>query len=98
MKEAQGNYKVIFVPLNAQHLAYFDKNNIEYYITYPSLDSWEWVKQRSIDRGNNEKWLNRIEEVFEEYYVLSKKSKCKKMFIVNEKTSLEEILKENKFI
>lgn len=98
IKEEQNNYDILFVQLNSQHLDYFDKNNIEYYIAYPSLDSWEWVKQRSINRGNNEKWLKRLEEVFEEYYIASKNSKCKEIFIVNEQTSLEDILKRKKFI
>lgn len=98
IEEEQKNYDIIFVQLNLQHLKYFDRNNIEYYIVYPSLDSWEWVKQRSIERGNNKRWLNRLKNVFEEYYIASKKSKCKELFIVNEKTSLEDILKEKKFI
>lgn len=98
IEEEQKNYNIIFVQLNLQHLEYFDRNNIEYYIVYPSLDSWEWVKQRSIERGNNKRWLNRLKNVFEEYYIASKKSKCKELFIVNEKTSLEDILKEKKFI
>jgi len=98
MKEAQKNYDIVFVQLNIQHLEYFDNNNIEYYIVYPSLDSWEWVKQRSINRGNNEKWLAGAEQVFEEYYIASKNSKCKKMFMVNKHVSLEDVLKENKFI
>ena len=98
MKEAQNKYDVVFVQLNAKHLEYFDKNTLEYYIVYPSLDSWQWVKQRSIKRGNNEEWLKRLKDVFEKYYILSEKSNCKKMFIVNEQISLENILKENKFI
>lgn len=98
IEEEQKNYDIIFVQLNLQHLKYFDRNNIEYYIVYPSLDSWEWVKQRSIERGNNKRWLNKLKNVFEEYYIASKKSKCKELFIVNEKTSLEDILKEKKFI
>ncbi len=98
IEEEQKNYDIIFVQLNLQHLEYFDRNNIEYYIVYPSLDSWEWVKQRSIERGNNKRWLNRLKNVFEEYYIASKKSKCKELFIVNEKTSLENILKEKRFI
>lgn len=98
IKEAQNKYDVVLVQLNKMHLEYFDKHNIEYYVVYPSLDSWEWVKQRSINRGNNDKWLSRLEEVFEEYYIASKNSNCKEMFIVSENTSLEDILKENKFI
>lgn len=98
IKEEQNNYDIIFVQLNLQHLEYFDKNNIEYYIVYPSLDSWEWVKQRSIKRGNNSRWLARLKNVFEEYYIASKRSKCKELFIVNEKISLEDILKEKEFI
>lgn len=98
MKEAQNNYDVVFVQLHPQHLEFLDKNHIEYYTVYPSLDSWEWVKQRSIARGNNKKWINRLEEVFEEFFFITKNSKCKKMFIVNEETSLEHVLKENKFI
>lgn len=98
IKEEQNNYDIIFVQLNLQHLEYFDKNNIEYYIVYPSLDSWEWVKQRSIKRGNNRRWLNRLKNVFEEYYIASKKSKCKELFIVNEEISLEDILKEKNFL
>lgn len=98
IKEKQNYYDIVFVQLNLQHLEYFDNNNIEYYIAYPALDSWEWVKQRSINRGNNEKWIKRLEEVFEEYYIASKKSKCKEIFIVNEQTSLEDILKKKEFI
>lgn len=93
--ESQKKYDIVFVQLNQQHIEYFDKNDIEYYIVYPSLDSWEWVKKRSVNRGNNEKWLNRLKEIFEEYYILSKKSKCKKMFIVDEENSLENVLNKN---
>lgn len=98
IKKAQNKYDIIFVQLHPIHLNYFNNNNIEYYIIYPSLNSWEWVKQRSINRANNEKWLTRLKEVFEQYYEISKNSKCKKIFIVNEQISLEDILKENKFI
>lgn len=54
---------------------------MDYYIIYPSLDSWEWVKNRSIKRGNNKKWLARLKEVFEEYYIALKESNCKKMLL-----------------
>ena len=98
IEEAKSKYDVIFVKLDNRRIEYFEKNNIEYYIVYPSLNSWEWIKQRSISRGNNEKFIKRLKEVFKKYYILSQKSKCKKMFIVNEEISLEDVLKENKFI
>ncbi len=98
IEKEQNNYNIVFVQLNLQHLEYFDKNNIEYYIVYPALESWEWVKQKCIKRGNNSIWINRLESVFEKYYIASKNSKCKDMFIVDENTSLEDILKEKKFI
>lgn len=96
--EVQQVYDIVFVQLHPIHLKYFDENNIEYYIVYPSLDSWEWVKQRSKKRENSEKWLARLEEVFEEYFEVSKNSKCKEIFLVNEKMSLEKVLKDNEFI
>lgn len=98
IQEAQQKYDIVFVQLHPIHLEYFDKNKIEYYIAYPSLDSWEWVQKRSIERGNNEEWIAKLKEAFEPYYELSKQSNCKDMFIVNEKILLEDILKDKKFI
>lgn len=98
IKRAVDEYDVVLVQLCPMHLNYFDKNNIEYFIAYPSLNEWDFVEQRCIERGNNKEWIARLKSVFEEYYNISKKAASKGIIIVNKNKSLEEILKEENII
>jgi len=98
IEDAKSKYDVIFVQLHPLHLDYFDKNNIEYYIAYPSLDEWDYVEQKCINRGNNSEWIKRLKNVFEDYYEVSKKSNSKEILVVSKEKSLEEILKDMNYI
>ena len=96
INEACKKYDVVLVQLTPEHFNYFDKNNIKYSIAYPNLDNWNEVERRCIERGNNEGFIIRLKQVFKPYYEDSLKRKCEKMYILNNKETLEDcLIKDN---
>ncbi len=64
--------------------------------TYPNLNNWKEVEKRCIERGNNEDFIIRLKQVFKPYYEDSLKRKYEKMYILNNKETLEDcLIKDN---
>ncbi len=93
--EAEKKYDIVLVQLKPEHFDYFDKNNIKYSIAYPNLDNWEEVEKRCIERGNNEKFIIRLKEVFVPFYEDAIKRNYEKLYILNGNETLEAVLKKN---
>ena len=93
INDAINKYDVVLVQLKPEHLDYFDKNNI----AYPNIDDWETVEKKCVDRGNNEKFIKRLKEVFVPYYedVLSRNYET--LYIIDKNETLESILIKNNF-
>ena len=54
------------------------------------------MEKRCIERGNNEDFIIRLKQVFKPYYEDSLKRKYEKMYILNNKETLEDcLIKDN---
>ena len=98
INEAVKKYDIVLVQLKPEHFDYFDKNNIKYSIAYPSINNWEDVKRKCINRGNNEKFIKRLKEVFIPYYEDSLNRNYEKLYIINKNETLESILIDNQIL
>ncbi len=93
--EAQSKYDIVLVQLKPEHFDYFDQHNIQYSIAYPNLNNWDNVEKRCRNRNNNEKFINKLKEVFEPYYVDSMKRNYEKFYILSGDMTLETCLIED---
>ncbi len=75
--------------MKPEHFDYFDKNNIQYSIAYPNIDTWDSVKQKCMDRGNNKKFIKKLKEVFVPYYEDALQRNYDNFYIINENETLE---------
>ena len=98
INETVKQYDVVLVQLKPEHFDYFDKHNIKYSIAYPNINNWEEVEKRCIARGNNENFIKRLKEVFIPYYEDSIKRNYDKLYILNDKETLEDVLKKENII
>lgn len=90
--KAQNKYDIVLVQLKPEHLDYFDQFNIKYSIAYPNLNNWSVVEKRCKDRNNNEKFIKRLKEVFEPYYIDSSTRNYEKLYILDDDMTLEKCL------
>ena len=96
--DATNKYDIVLVQLKPEHFDYFDKHNIRYSIAYPNLNNFEEIKRRCINRNNNKDFINRLWEVFVPYYEDSIKRNYDKLYILNDKETLEDVLKKENII
>ena len=71
---------------------------MKYSIAYPNVNNWNEVEKRCIERGNNENFIKRLKEVFIPFYEDSIKRKYDKLYILNDKETLEDVLKKDGII
>lgn len=88
-------YDVVLIQLKPEHFDYFDKNNISYSIAYPDIYNWEDVLNKCIKRGNNDKFIKRLKEVFIPYYEDAKKRQFDKFYVIKKDKTLEDCLLED---
>ena len=97
--KAQDEYDVVLIQLKPEHFDYLDKNNIEYYICYPDINNFSKVRERAIIRGNNDKFIERLENVLIPFYEDSIKRKYKKLYILKDNMTLEDcLIKDNIYL
>lgn len=95
ISEAVKKYDVVLVQLTPEHFDYFDKNNIKYSIAYPNINDWESVKEKCINRGNNENFIRKLKNVFIPFYEDSLKRNYENLYIIDENETLEDVLIKN---
>lgn len=93
--EASKKYDIVLVQLKPEHFDFFDANDIKYSIAYPNINNWKEVEKRCIERGNNEKFISRLKEVFNPYYDDSLKRNYENLYILNDSETLEDCLIKN---
>lgn len=98
IKEAVQKYDIVLVQLKPEHFDYFDNNNIKYSIAYPNINNWKEVEKKCIDRGNNEKFINRLKRVFVPYYEDSIQRNFEKLYIIDSNKTLEDYLIQDNII
>lgn len=94
--EARNNYDIVLVSMHSHVLEFLEKNNIKYYIAFPTLDSAKLIEQRCYARGNNKNFVNiliatlyDLNEKINEYHPI-------KILRINKDEYLEDVLKREK--
>ena len=64
----------------------------------PNINNWEEAERRCIARGNNENFIIRLKQVFIPYYEDSINRNYNKLYILNDKETLEDVLKKENII
>lgn len=96
IKEAIEIYDIVLVWIKPEVLKIYDKYNISYILCYPNKDSLDFYKQRYIDRGNNEEYINKVMNSFDLMEKQLKEKNVDKM-ILNGNETLEDFLLRNGF-
>ena len=90
--DAKSNYDIVLTFMHWKLLEYFNKNNIDFYLAYPKLDSGDILKQRCIDRGNTEEWAQSIKDKVELWYPKLKEYNIKNIIFIDKNECLEDVL------
>lgn len=79
-------------------IRFFEKNNIEYYLVYPTLDSEKFLEKRCYDRGNNKVFTDKLKINLYNWNEIIKKYHPKELLIIQKKEYLEDVLKNKNII
>ena len=79
-------------------LDFFEENNIEYYLAYPTLDSEKVLEERCYARGNNNIFTDKLKINLYNWNEIIKDYHPKKLLIIQKNEYLEDVLKNNGII
>lgn len=61
IKEAKTKYDIVLVWINPEEaLQYYEENNIDYYLCFPSKEALKEYESRFINRGNNKDYIDKV--------------------------------------
>lgn len=90
-------YKIVLIPSDREIVEYLQKENFEYILCYPNIESKNIYMERYKSRGTNEAWIEKMNQNFEKDVVYFASQKTKKLVLSGNET-LEDKLKEMKII
>ncbi len=96
--EAMKDYDIVLTSMHWHLLEYLEKNNIEYYLAYPTLDSEEILEKRCYDRGNNKVFTDKLKINLKNWYIKLKDYNPKKILVIEKNEYLEDVLKKEKLL
>lgn len=96
--EAQNKYDVVLTSMHWHLLDFFEENNIEYYLAYPTLDSEKVLEERCYARGNNNIFTDKLKINLYNWNEIIKDYHPKKLLIIQKNEYLEDVLKNNRII
>lgn len=96
--EASRKYDVVLTSMYSHLLDYFEENNIEYYLAYPSLDCEDELEKRCYERGNSKVFIDKLKVNLYKLDEVRKKYHPKRTFILNKNEYLEDVLKNENII
>ena len=79
-------------------LDFFDANNIEYYLAYPTLDSINELENRCYLRGNNKTFTEKLKINLYDWYPRLNNYKIKKILLIQKDEYLEDVLLKEKIL
>lgn len=79
-------------------LDFLEKNKIEYYLAYPTLDSEKVLEERCYARGNNEVFTEKLKQNLYDWNEKIKNYHPKKVLTIEKDEYLEDVLKKEKII
>lgn len=96
--ESLDKYDIVLTSMHWHLLDFLEKNNIEYYLAYPTLDSEEVLEKRCYDRGNNKTFTDKLKINLYDWNEKIKNYHPKKLLIIDKNEYLEDVLKKEKII
>lgn len=96
--ETRNKYDVVLTSMHWHLLDFFEKNNIEYYLAYPTLDSVEILEERCYARGNNKTFTDKLKVNLYSWNEILKNYHPKKLLIIEKDEYLETVLKKNNLL
>ncbi|MNP64993.1 hypothetical protein D3C76_1605470 [compost metagenome] len=79
-------------------LDYLEKNNVEYYLAYPTLDSMDILEKRCYDRGNNVVFTDKLKINLKDWYYKLYKYSPKELLTIEKNEYLEDVLKRKELL
>lgn len=96
--ETRKKYDVLLTLMHWHLLDFFEKNNIEYYLAYPTLDSEKVLEKRCYDRGNNKVFTDKLKINLYNWNEIIKKYHPKELLRIQKNEYLEDVLKNKNII
>lgn len=96
--EAQEKYKIVLTSMHWDLLNFFENNNIEYYLAFPSLDSENVLEKRCYDRGNNKIFVDKLKSNLKDWYYKINNYNPKKILNIEKNEYLEDVLKKENLL
>ena len=90
--EYRKKYDVVLTSMHDHVLRFLEKNNIEYYLALPTIDSIEVIKKRCYERGNNKKFVDILIATLYDFYKRLKDYHPKKVLLLKKDEYLENVL------
>ena len=93
IKKSIEKYDVILIWLKLEMLPLYEKNFIDYIICYPSEEAFKDYRNRYIQRGNNEEWINHVTKAHFKYINALRENKHTKIILEKDETLESYLLK-----
>lgn len=91
IKNAEKEYDIILIWLKLDLFELYEKNNIDYKICYPSKEALKSYRQRYVERGNSEYWIERV-LAFYDFCVKELESNSHEKIVLKKDENLESYL------
>ena len=96
--EVAQKYDVVLTSMHWHLLDFFEQNNIEYYLAYPTLDSEAVLEERCYTRENNKVFTDKLKINLKDWYYKINNYHPKKLLMIEKDEFLEDVLKKNNLI
>ncbi len=96
--DAREKYDIVLTSMHEHVLKFLEKNKIDYYLAFPTLDSVDIIKQRCYLRGNNENFVRILIDTLYDFNQKINDYHPIEIFIINKNEYLEDVLIKNGII
>ena len=96
IEDAILKYDFILIQGHPRYFDYLDSKKIEFWVVYPEKETLEKAyKERFVNRGNNEEYIDKVINGFEAMLAGFEKSKSKKIVLEGDETLEDYLLRQN---
>lgn len=95
IKENQEKYKIVLIAYSDEICKSMEENKIEFYLCYPEKGAKDIYIERFKIRGNNEEFIKRNNELFEEAIEIAEKRKGHKIILSGNETIEDYLIRNN---
>ncbi len=95
IKEAASKYDIVCAWIHPEEiLPIYDKNNIDYVLAFPSKEALTEYKQRFLQRGNNNEYINKVLSTYDKRFKQFMSSRHEKFILEYGETLEDKLIKE----